>query len=185
MLATRLPRAAQVAQEMICGQPAVKHRNSAQKARTSSAGRLEVLAYCTRFSLGVPEGIRTPGLLIRSQTLYPAELQVHPVWSLHIGLELAESLAERERFELSVPFEYAVLAGLWYKPLTHLSRGHFHLTRFSTEWRRVRDSNPRRSYPLYSFQDCRHKPLDQPSRCFPSRKCLSGRSRLKLPSSAE
>ena len=27
---------------------------------------------------GVPEGIRTPGLLIRSQTLYPAELQVHP-----------------------------------------------------------------------------------------------------------
>jgi hypothetical protein len=36
---------------------------------------------------------------------------------------LAESLAERERFELSVPFEYAVLAGLWYKPLTHLSRG--------------------------------------------------------------
>jgi hypothetical protein len=27
--------------------------------------------------LGVPEGIRTPGLLIRSQTLYPAELQVH------------------------------------------------------------------------------------------------------------
>jgi hypothetical protein len=31
-------------------------------------------------------------------------------------------LAERERFELSVPFEYAVLAGLWFKPLTHLSR---------------------------------------------------------------
>jgi hypothetical protein len=71
----------------------------------------------TGFSRGVPEGIRTPGLLIRSQTLYPAELQVHPL----IGL--AESLAERERFELSVPFEYAVLAGLWYKPLTHLSRG--------------------------------------------------------------
>ena len=32
----------------------------------------------TRFLCGVPEGIRTPGLLIRSQTLYPAELQVHP-----------------------------------------------------------------------------------------------------------
>lgn len=26
---------------------------------------------------GAPEGIRTPGLLIRSQTLYPAELQAH------------------------------------------------------------------------------------------------------------
>ena len=26
---------------------------------------------------GVPEGIRTPDLLIRSQTLYPAELQAH------------------------------------------------------------------------------------------------------------
>jgi hypothetical protein len=64
--------------------------------------------------LGAPEGIRTPGLLIRSQTLYPAELQVHP-----LTLKL---LAERERFELSVPLEYAVLAGLWFKPLTHLSR---------------------------------------------------------------
>jgi hypothetical protein len=64
---------------------------------------------------GVPEGIRTPGLLIRSQTLYPAELQVHPI-------KLEVNLAERERFELSVPFEYAVLAGLWFKPLTHLSR---------------------------------------------------------------
>ena len=26
---------------------------------------------------GTPEGIRTPGLLIRSQALYPAELRVH------------------------------------------------------------------------------------------------------------
>ncbi len=29
------------------------------------------------FLFGVPEGIRTPDLLIRSQTLYPAELQAH------------------------------------------------------------------------------------------------------------
>ena len=28
-------------------------------------------------SFGDPEGIRTPGLLIRSQTLYPAELLSH------------------------------------------------------------------------------------------------------------
>ncbi len=28
---------------------------------------------------GVPEGIRTPDLLVRSQTLYPAELQAH-IW---------------------------------------------------------------------------------------------------------
>ena len=26
---------------------------------------------------GAPEGIRTPDLLVRSQTLYPAELQAH------------------------------------------------------------------------------------------------------------
>ena len=30
-------------------------------------------------SFGDPEGIRTPGLLIRSQTLYPAELLSHVV----------------------------------------------------------------------------------------------------------
>ena len=29
------------------------------------------------FISGTPEGIRTPGLLIRSQALYPAELRVH------------------------------------------------------------------------------------------------------------
>jgi hypothetical protein len=38
------------------------------------------------FSGGVPEGIRTPGLLIRSQTLYPAELQVQPVWNGDCGV---------------------------------------------------------------------------------------------------
>lgn len=36
-----------------------------------------------------------------------------------------KTVAERERFELSVPLEYAVLAGLWFKPLTHLSRRAF------------------------------------------------------------
>ena len=30
---------------------------------------------------GVPEGIRTPDLLVRSQTLYPAELQAHGLFS--------------------------------------------------------------------------------------------------------
>ena len=29
------------------------------------------------WGIGVPEGIRTPGLLIRSQALYPAELRAH------------------------------------------------------------------------------------------------------------
>ncbi len=32
---------------------------------------------CEAFFLGAPEGIRTPDLLIRSQTLYPAELRAH------------------------------------------------------------------------------------------------------------
>ena len=34
------------------------------------------LAFARRY-FGDPEGIRTPGLLIRSQTLYPAELLSH------------------------------------------------------------------------------------------------------------
>ena len=32
-------------------------------------------AFAVPFLLGAPEGIRTPDLLIRSQTLYPAELR--------------------------------------------------------------------------------------------------------------
>ena len=32
--------------------------------------------------LGAPEGTRTPGLLIRSQTLYPAELPAHILLAL-------------------------------------------------------------------------------------------------------
>ncbi len=81
VFATRLPRAAQNAREMICGQTPIFR----PKARNSSRPALEFLACCPCFSCGVPEGIRTPGLLIRSQTLYPAELQVHPVWNLYIG----------------------------------------------------------------------------------------------------
>ena len=34
----------------------------------------------TRFIYGAPEKIRTPGLLIRSQTLYPAELRAQDNW---------------------------------------------------------------------------------------------------------
>ena len=32
---------------------------------------------CTEVFFGAPEGTRTPDLLIRSQTLYPAELLAH------------------------------------------------------------------------------------------------------------
>ena len=31
----------------------------------------------SRYIYGAPEGIRTPDLLVRSQTLYPAELRAH------------------------------------------------------------------------------------------------------------
>lgn len=33
------------------------------------------------FFLGTPEGIRTPDLLVRSQTLYPTELPAHTLIS--------------------------------------------------------------------------------------------------------
>lgn len=92
---------------------------------------------------GAPEEIRTPGLLIRSQTLYPAELRVLTV-------------AEREGFEPSVPFEYAVLAGLWFKPLTHLST--------SCDFILAEGEGFEPAVLAYgSFQDCCLKPLGQPS----------------------
>jgi hypothetical protein len=109
---------------------------------------------------GAPEEIRTPGLLIRSQTLYPAELRVHP--SCGYGFEMV--LAERERFELSVQVSpYDGLANRWFKPLTHLSKRKGPAALKGYFWRRVRDSNPRWSHPHNSFQDCRFKPLSQPS----------------------
>ena len=37
-------------------------------------------AFAVSFSFGALEGTRTPDLLVRSQSLYPAELQAHPVW---------------------------------------------------------------------------------------------------------
>ena len=57
---------------------------------------------------GAPERIRTPGLLIRSQTLYPTELRVH-AWC-RAGRSV---VAEREGFEPSIEV----------MPLYSLSRG--------------------------------------------------------------
>ncbi len=37
------------------------------------------IMYMKNLINGAPEGIRTPGPLIRSQVLYPAELRVHTV----------------------------------------------------------------------------------------------------------
>ena len=103
---------------------------------------------------GAPERIRTPGLLIRSQTLYPAELRAQVVRPL-------SRLAEREGFEPSME----VL------PPYSLSRGAPSAARpplratpqLTLPWRRVRDSNPRTSRPVYGFQDRRLRPLGQPS----------------------
>ena len=40
---------------------------------------MPVSRYLSRFLNGTPEGIRTPDLLVRSQTLYPAELWVQNI----------------------------------------------------------------------------------------------------------
>ena len=40
---------------------------------------LKTSAFPGVLALGTPEGIRTPDLLVRSQLLYPAELQAHNV----------------------------------------------------------------------------------------------------------
>ncbi|MDB5046510.1 MAG: hypothetical protein JWQ08_2560, partial [Deinococcus sp.] len=70
---------------------------------------------------GVPEGIRTPGLLIRSQTLYPAELQAHSVGGSHEESVLGGEGEIRTRGRL---LAYERLANAWFKPLTHLSMRH-------------------------------------------------------------
>lgn len=62
----------------------------------------------------MPEGIRTPGLLIRSQTLYPAELRAHDAeWKRRCGEEGGIRTLDTLR--------YTSLAGMRFQPLTHLS----------------------------------------------------------------
>ena len=69
--------------------------------------------------LGAPEEIRTPGLLIRSQTLYPAELRAHLGGA---GVVLGGESEIRTRGRL---LAYERLANAWFKPLTHLSKRHW------------------------------------------------------------
>ena len=66
--------------------------------------------YCYRIiKRNTPRRIRTPNLLVRSQTLYPVELWAH-------------LMAEREGFEPSVgDYPYNRLAGGCLQPLGHLS----------------------------------------------------------------
>ena len=62
-----------------------KHRlevsGGKDRDRTDDTGIFSPLLYqlsylATKKTFGVPGGIRTPDLLVRSQSLYPAELQV-------------------------------------------------------------------------------------------------------------
>ena len=64
-----------------------KHRleesGGKDRDRTDDTGIFSPLLYQLSYlatlktDIGVPGGIRTPDLLVRSQSLYPAELQVH------------------------------------------------------------------------------------------------------------
>ena len=54
-----------------------------RRGRTADTGIFSPLLYQLSYPAtdnGVPGGIRTPDLLVRSQTLYPAELQVHALF---------------------------------------------------------------------------------------------------------
>ena len=68
--------------------------------------------------VGAPEEIRTPGLLIRSQTLYPAELRAHTRYCIALRRKLGEEGGIRTLDTL----RYTPLAGVRFQPLTHLSR---------------------------------------------------------------
>ncbi len=55
-----------------------------------SKSKTPVIALLQGF--GVPGGIRTPGLLIRSQTLYPAELQALTTFLFYTNLRLLSTV---------------------------------------------------------------------------------------------
>ena len=52
-------------------------------------------------SSGAPEEIRTPGLLLRRQLLYPAELQAHNIMERVMGIEPTQSAWKAEILPLN------------------------------------------------------------------------------------
>ena len=57
-----------------------KGERIARRLRGQAHQKKKDTANAVSFSFGALEGTRTPDLLVRSQSLYPAELQAHPVW---------------------------------------------------------------------------------------------------------
>jgi hypothetical protein len=88
---------------------------------------------------GAPGEIRTPGLLVRSQALYPTELRAQ-------GARILP-----QRLPISIPAAHAGgSSGRCTKSFTYVSRAlgygaSAHL------WRRGRDSNPRRAFDPYAL----------------------------------
>ena len=60
--------------------PSRKGERIARRLRGQAHQKKKDTAFAVSFSFGALEGTRTPDLLVRSQSLYPAELQAHPVW---------------------------------------------------------------------------------------------------------
>ena len=60
--------------------PSLKGERIARRLRGQAHQKKKDTANAVSFSFGALEGTRTPDLLVRSQSLYPAELQAHPVW---------------------------------------------------------------------------------------------------------
>ncbi len=52
------------------------------------AGKQVVLLSCQNFKCGAPKGIRTPGLLLRRQLLYPAELLAHKIETIKVSIKM-------------------------------------------------------------------------------------------------
>ena len=117
---------------------------------------------------GAPREIRTPGLLIRSQTLYPAEL----VARMRLNLIADFGVYVKSFFAIAgIP-----LAGIPHfghpqgAPLQDPSRTLFAIF----EWRRGRDSNPRyRLTPYTRLAGERLQPTRPPLRTYPTNYCES------------
>ena len=109
---------------------AVKHKKPTSHNITKKTATL----LQSLFMYGAPDRIRTYGLLIRSQTLYPAELRAHVIMAEGEGFEPSEGDQALNR-----------LAGGSFRPLKHPSK--FPYRRYNQL-----PTNVSLSYPSYLCQ---------------------------------
>ena len=90
-------------------------------------------SWATSRYYGAPEGIRTPDLLVRSQTLYPTELRAHNPRTISRKLNTSREYIKNGGSSGNRTSDTGIFSPLLYR----LS--------YEAKWRSQRDSNPRSS----------------------------------------